>query len=153
MRRLVVLTALCLTVALTSPGFVSAAAAQSANVDDNAEGIETALAREGCFTIEPVTPWTNGRTAYAAAYWSCNTGPITVSIVVKLQQYRGLGVWRTKATSVTGVSAPFSRRFFRAGWTCAAGTGSQLYRTQTYAAVGAGTTRYYYSSQRRFTCP
>src|SRR5207249_11227654 len=112
-----------------------------------------AIYHEGCFTIEPRTPWKSGSRAYGGAYWSCNVGPLTVTIIVELQQYRGLGLWRVKAHYQQAINAPFSRTLFYTWWGCAAGTGSQLYRSQTWAVNPGVQTHVYYSAQVRFTCP
>ncbi len=71
-----------------------------------------------------------------------------------IQQYRGLGIWANKATHTTGyVYADYQS--YDGYWTCAAGTGNQLYRVITYGYAEGVNAQQNVQSQNylRVTCP
>jgi hypothetical protein len=64
-------------------------------------------------------------------FWGCSTRPVAG---IKLQQYRGLGYWRTLKTAY-GSFTP--NRDVRLSWNCR-GTGWQTYRTQMWGLTIGG---------------
>lgn len=96
-------------------------------------GAERAEAR-GCSitALKPVRS-ADGDRAIARVRVNCfgNSGG---TLVVGLYQYRGLGYWREKRQIWFHVPRDASR-VFRAGWTCASGTGLQTYETRFWAGI------------------
>lgn len=82
---------------------------------------------------------------YGSAQFNCSSN-WSGAITAQIQQYRGAGYWAAKATRSTGSSGTLVG--VSVTWTCASGTGNQLYRTYGYAYNTKG-----YSSQYRVTCP
>ncbi|WP_327301885.1 hypothetical protein [Streptomyces goshikiensis] len=85
------------------------------------------LARPSC-SVEMRPPFTSGGNVFASSsLWCDQLG--TARITAYIDQYRGLGYWLSKASQTgedTNLSSPNITRI--PNWTCAAGTGNQLYR-------------------------
>jgi hypothetical protein len=109
------------------------------------------------YVADPTLYYTGGRiVGYASTRCSTGSGIYRVGIDLAIQQYRGLGYWSTKAHNATTAYGTYVN--ITLYWFCAAGTGSQLYRDrgQGTAYFTNGTTSrspFYYSGQRRYTCP
>src|SRR5512133_827113 len=89
----------------------------------------------GPCTYDARAPYKSGSSAVALAYWTC-TGIGTASVIVELQQYRGAGLWRVKRSVPYTLGRPFYSQRLTAAWVCAAGTGTQTYRTLTWVYLG-----------------
>jgi hypothetical protein len=91
---------------------------------------------------------------YGVGDQSCQ-GLVSQTMTVKVQQYRGLGVWRDKVTKTQ--SSTNSMFTVKTSWYCASGTGNQLYRTFVTGSArylsgrfSSGSVR---SEEYRTTCP
>jgi hypothetical protein len=165
--RLLVASIVCVSV--TGFGLVSSPATAADVTDQLIPAFETDLATNQV-TVAPASSNDGNCTIYASDPYKesghikgdgsqfCSGNYHLQRIKVTIEQYRGLGIWDKKAS--VGYTAwtqnDFLERFV--SWTCAAGSGNQLYRVvtdgqfigrsgQTYsAAVQSG-------NYLRTTCP
>ena len=103
----------------------------------------TAQARTTVCSSTSHTPGHSSTQVWGTGDILCSVG--TGTLQVNLQQYRGAGYWATKASK----TVTSNNNSATAVWTCAAGTGSQLYRTNSGGGGISGST----SAQVRYTCP
>jgi hypothetical protein len=146
-----VLVAASLLFALAGQGTAGAASQQEPTRAQSAAP-DTLKGRWGPCTYDSRAPYKSGSSAVAYAYWTC-TGIGAASVVVKLQQYRGAGFWRVKRSVTHNLGRPFYSRRLTAAWACAAGTGTQTYRTETWVWTAATRSPSFYSPHARFACP
>jgi hypothetical protein len=146
-----VLLAASLLFALAGQG-TAGAATQQKQSKAAAAAPKTIDGSWGPCTYDARAPYKSGTSAVALAYWTC-TGIGTASVIVELQQYRGAGLWRMKRSIPYTIGRPFYSRRLTAGWACAAGTGTQTYRTLTWVYLGAVRSNNIYSPNARFACP
>jgi hypothetical protein len=146
-----VLVAASLLFALAGQG-TAGAATQQKQSQAGAAAPKALKGTWGPCTYDARAPYKSGTSAVALAYWTC-TGIGVGSVIVELQQYRGAGLWRVKRNVPYNISRPFYSRRLTAAWACAAGTGTQTYRTHTWVYLGAVRSPSIYSPNARFTCP
>ncbi|MFI6535723.1 hypothetical protein ACIBHY_24975 [Nonomuraea sp. NPDC050547] len=102
-------------------------------------------------------PWRSGAYIKISTIAHCDryTGPIGRSgyIDARLDQYRGLGVWRNKAYTRRHFTRAAVTFTMQPAWRCSGG--NQLYRNHTkgwIAQGGSGTRSFGYTEQRRISC-
>lgn len=146
-----VLVAASLLFALAGQG-TAGAASQQEPTQAGAAAPNTLKGGWGPCTYDARAPYKSGTSAVAYAYWTC-TGMGVAAVIVELEQYRGAGFWRLKRSVTYRISRPFYSRRLTAAWACAAGTGTQTYRTHTWVYLGAVRSPSIWSPNARFTCP
>lgn len=92
----------------------------------------------------------SGKTKITGSAESWCPGKFTFKVTI--QQYRGLGIWRNKATT-TKRSPKKGKISATVTWKCAKGTGNQLYRIVSDATYDRGVYPGPASEEKRFTCP
>ncbi|WP_283133237.1 hypothetical protein [Rhizohabitans arisaemae] len=159
--------AVALTAAAVLAGTVFAGSANAANpADPTAPAVEapseqeyTAAAtlpcRGGSVTLRK--PWRSGPHILTSSTIVCasDTAPLNrIGYVdVRLDQYRGLGIWRNKANEKISIRNAAIRTTLTPSWRCSGG--NQLYRNHTegYVKEGlAGPKEFSHKSEKRLTC-
>ncbi|MFI7706679.1 hypothetical protein [Nonomuraea sp. NPDC049480] len=107
--------------------------------------------------IRMAAPWKSGRYIKISTIAHCSAyrGPIGRGghVDARLDQYRGVGVWRNKAHKIHYVNKRAFTVTLQPSWRCSGG--NQLYRNHTkgWIAQGGGKAKNFkHSAQRRITC-
>lgn len=109
------------------------------------------------YTSDPTKTVESGKQViYGDSDQLCSGGGyVPLRTVTSVEQYRGLGVWTIKDQYGDPQEYGTDHSFASAWWTCAAGTGSQLYRIigDNYADAGAYEQSVQSQNYLRATCP